>query len=154
MRYTRPPHNIIEPEMGIFSNQKRWTPSCQNFLQLFLLDRFTHVWTNKRHHFIIKIFKNVLLTIQFNIREITVAERMWLWSTEPNSRLWSKFSKKRKSTWVANPLLWQRYSQRFDVLESKTETMDGRYSKPACFRPSSPEQISPSRSLFCVSFCL
>lgn len=40
------------------------------------------------------------------------------------------------------------YSQRFDVLESKTETMDGRYSKPACFRPSSPEQISPSRSLF------
>lgn len=83
-----------------------------------------------------------------------MAERVWLWSTEPNSRLWSKFSKKRKSTWVANPLLWQRYSQRFDVLESKTETMDGRYSKPACFNPSSPKQIFPSRSSFCVNFCV
>lgn len=99
-----------------------------------------------------KNIKNFLLTIKFNIRDINMAERVWLWSTEPNSRLWSKFSKKRKSTWVANPLLWQRYSQRFDVLESKTETMDGRYSKPACFKPSSPKQIFPSRSLFCVHF--
>lgn len=84
MRYTRPPHNIIEPETGIFSNQTRWSPSCQNFVQLFLLDGFLYMYEQTKTPL---YFKNLLLTIKFNIREINVAERMWLWSTEPNSRL-------------------------------------------------------------------